>query len=123
MSTLKADTIQNTSGGAATLTKQAAAKQFMYVADTTINKSLNTSSIVDSGDYFDVNYTNSFSDANYAVATGGSQSGYTTDKGTAIGVGSFATSSRDEFATTEANAGYATGSFDFHCSMTFGDLA
>jgi len=105
------------------LTKQAAAKQFMYVADTTINESLNTSSISDAGDYFDVNYTNSFSDANYSVVTGGSQSGYTTDKGTSIGVASLAASSRDEFAMTEAHAGYATGSFDFHCSTTFGDLA
>ena len=51
MSTLKADTIQSTGGGAATLTKQEAAKAYsnndMTVPD--IRKSLNVSSIADNG--------------------------------------------------------------------------
>tara|TARA_R100001440_G_scaffold74022_1_gene99045 strand:+ start:386 stop:772 length:387 start_codon:yes stop_codon:yes gene_type:complete len=50
MSTLKADTIQSTAGGAATLTKQTAAKHFVNMdAGTTINDSFNTSSIADNG--------------------------------------------------------------------------
>ncbi|MEC8785815.1 MAG: hypothetical protein VXX33_04695 [Pseudomonadota bacterium] len=46
MSTLKADTIQSTSGGAATLTKQSAAKVFVKLsgASQTISKSFNISS-------------------------------------------------------------------------------
>jgi hypothetical protein len=51
MSVLKADTIQSTGGGAATLTKQEAAKAYsnndMTVPD--IRKSLNVSSIADNG--------------------------------------------------------------------------
>ena len=67
MSTLKADTIQNTSGGAATLTKQQAAKAYINQDEgTSIIKSFNVASLVDNatGDYI-VNLTNNMSDANY----------------------------------------------------------
>ena len=49
MSTLKADTIQNTSGGAATLTKQSAAKAWLNSDHTTnaISSSFNYSSFTD----------------------------------------------------------------------------
>ena len=49
MSTLKADTIQSTSGGAVTLTNQSAVKGFVYydMAGTSASKSLNFSSISD----------------------------------------------------------------------------
>jgi hypothetical protein len=50
MSTLKADTIQSTSGGAATLTKQEAAKaRGQHAAGTLQSGSLNHSSITDNG--------------------------------------------------------------------------
>lgn len=52
MSTLKADTIQSTSGGAATLTKQQAAKHFVWFDGNTSNaieNSFNTSSVTDTG--------------------------------------------------------------------------
>ena len=49
MSTLKADTIQSTGGGAATLTKQSAAKAYANFSATAIVKSLNFSSFVDNG--------------------------------------------------------------------------
>ena len=51
MSTLKADTIQSTGGGAATLTKQTAAKVFVKMSGATqvINKSFNVSSRSDNG--------------------------------------------------------------------------
>ena len=49
MSTLKADTIQSTGGGAATLTKQHAAKAYCSIdGDTTVNESLNIASTTDS---------------------------------------------------------------------------
>jgi len=57
MSTLKADTIQSTGGGAATLTKQTAAKAWVNFDGTTsgltIRDSLNNSSMTDhtTGDY------------------------------------------------------------------------
>lgn len=71
MSTLKADTIQNTSGGAATLTKQSAPKHFSRIdmSAGSITKSLNLSSITDYGTgAFDLSYANSFSDANYSLS-------------------------------------------------------
>jgi len=71
MSTLKADTIQSTSGGAATLTKQSANQAFVRFNGTgtlAVNKSLNHSSVTDNatGNYTPV-YTNNFSDANSCV--------------------------------------------------------
>ena len=50
MSTLKADTIQNTSGGVATLTNQYTAKQWANVdhkTDNAIDNSVNTTSLTD----------------------------------------------------------------------------
>ena len=80
MSTLKADTIQSTGGGAATLTKQSAAKHWVTIDGTgtvTALDSFNTSSVADTAQ---ARYTpaiiNAFSNANYAVgAIGLLQSG------------------------------------------------
>ena len=70
MSTLKADTIQSTGGGAATLTKQHAAKQWVNITGTgtpSANDSFNTSSITDTGTgYHTPNLTNAMGNANYA---------------------------------------------------------
>jgi hypothetical protein len=71
MSTLKADTIQNTSGGAATLTKQEAAKMYsrVNISANTVTKSLNLSSTTNYGTGSDdLNFTNSFSDALYSLS-------------------------------------------------------
>ena len=103
--------------------QQGLAKQWMSVTNTTINGSLNTSSISDGGDWLNVNYTTNMANDDYSVATGGSQSGYATNRGTAIGVSAVATSSRDEWAMTEAEAGYASGAFILHTSTMHGDLA
>lgn len=73
MSTLKADTIQNTSGGAATLTNQHAAKAFCHFNQQTpaITTSFNTASLTDSGaGYGVVNWTSAMSNANYSATTG-----------------------------------------------------
>jgi maltoporin len=71
MSTLKADTIQSTGGGAVTLTKQSAAKASLNYKGTATNSvrySFNVSSVADNttGDYT-TNFTNSMSSANYTV--------------------------------------------------------
>jgi len=73
MSTLKADTIQNTSGGAATLTKQVAAKVYISLADdmATTHKSFNVSSVDDDGTAdAGVNLTNNMSDSVYPAVLG-----------------------------------------------------
>ena len=71
MSTLKADTIQSTSGGAATLTKQQAAKAWVDYsgAGTTYNDSFNASSATDNGTGdVTLSFTSSLSNANYACS-------------------------------------------------------
>ena len=73
MSTLKADTIQSTSGGAATLTKQHAAKAWVNFAGngTSINDSLNISSLGDNATgKFTVTMSSAMDAVNYAVVTG-----------------------------------------------------
>ena len=72
MSTLKADTIQNTSGGAATLTKQHAAKAWSSLdssggSTTTQHGSFNVTSVLDDGvGQYGFNFTNSMSGATYS---------------------------------------------------------
>ncbi len=76
MSTLKADTIQNTSGGAVTLTKQSAAKAWVLYdqSNDTDRGSHNISAITDtSTGLFTLNYVNSFSDGYYATTGSGNQ--------------------------------------------------
>ena len=73
MSTLKADTIQSTGGGAATLTKQHASKMWANVAAGagSYRDSFNSSTLTDhaTGRY-GVSLTNSMSDANYCTFVG-----------------------------------------------------
>jgi|TARA_R100001460_G_scaffold47848_7_gene85740 hypothetical protein len=64
MSTLKADTIQSTSGGAATLTKQEAAKHWVNydAVDGIVDGSLNQTTLQDHGaGDFTTKFTNNFS--------------------------------------------------------------
>jgi hypothetical protein len=71
MSVLKADTIQSTGGGAATLTKQSAAKAWSNfdgdASTVSLRDSFNVSSITDNttGDYT-TNLTNSMSNADFS---------------------------------------------------------
>ena len=74
MSTLKADTIQSTGGGAVTLTNQHAAKMWLqFVMGTpTIEASFNVSSLTDTGTGdAGVNLTNAFNSATGYSLTGG----------------------------------------------------
>lgn len=69
MSTLKADTIQSTSGGASTLTNQSAAKAWGKYTQSTpaVDASFNIASIADnSAGNFTPSFTNAMSSANYA---------------------------------------------------------
>jgi len=79
MSTLKADTIQSTSGGAATLTKQEAAKHRVNLNGTgtiATRDSFNLSSAVDNTTAnYTFNLTNAHDDANYALTCSGSEPG------------------------------------------------
>jgi hypothetical protein len=81
MSTLKADTIQSTGGGAATLTKQVAAKMQYGIngSDAAIRQSLNVASTTDSGTgQYLVNVSSAFAnqmdDSGLAIMTGGGES-------------------------------------------------
>jgi|DEB0MinimDraft_3_1074331.scaffolds.fasta_scaffold194147_2 hypothetical protein len=78
MSVLKADTIQSTGGGAATLTKQHAGKawiNFDMTGTAGITKSFNISALVDAGTGQATNsFVSSFSDADYCQVLGGDYS-------------------------------------------------
>ena len=74
MSTLKADTIQSTSGGAATLTNQTAAKHLCVFDGTgtaAVDESFNNSSLTDNGTgRYAIAVTNAFTNLHF-VFTGG----------------------------------------------------
>jgi len=77
MSTLKADTIQSTGGGAATLTKQHAAKAWVHfegdAGTVSVLDGLNHASISDLGaGRYSVTFTSSFNSAYYASNVTGS---------------------------------------------------
>ena len=110
-------------GSNQTSIQQGLAKQWMSVTNTTLSDSLNTSTISDGGDWLNINYTTNMANITYSAATGGSQSGYTSNRGTAIGVSDVATNTRKEWPMTEAEAGYAGGAFILHTSAMHGDLA
>ena len=124
MSTLKADTIQSTSGGAATLTKQSAAKSFISFNGTgtvAIKGSTNVSTLTDeaTGGY-QVNFTSSMSDTNYS-----SVSSAAFDTGTIGGEVSNtrpdATSSYDHVNSLSSNNSRRDA--EFNQSAVHGDLA
>jgi hypothetical protein len=141
MSTLKADTIQSTGGGAATLTKQAAAKLFLNYdhINNTVKKSLNESSVSDDATgEFTLNFTNNFGDTIYSPSVSVAAN-RTAGRGAAIlGVGC----SSFNLINTDANGSYTTSAlkmesarlsdgssdaaaadFDRACLQIFGDLA
>lgn len=83
--TLKVDEVQNTSGGAVTLTKQYTAKAWFSMNEQTpaFNDSENFSSITDNatGDKT-VSFTSSLSDANYSVSGSNANAGTDYTRGT-----------------------------------------
>ena len=71
MSTLHTNTVETSSGGAVTLTKQSAAKVFLNFDQDApaVDGSLNITSVTDTGTgIFDPQFTNNFANVNYACA-------------------------------------------------------
>ena len=127
MSTLKADTIQSTGGGAATLTKQHAAKAWINFNQTStqaIRDSFNISSITDAatGQTSPIAFTNSMSDANFSPThfnnanTGNNHTAFGNNH--AGGCGGLATGS---FGTSSYNTGYVDAELNYNSIN--GDLA
>lgn len=134
MSTLKADTIQSTSSGAATLTKQEAAKVYISLSDDTgtTNKSFNVSSVDDDATAdAGVNLTSNMSDAVYPVVLG-IHTNLTTSGGASARVSYVNSKSASEIGLRSgyvgSSGGYieqeVTGSnFQDYELAAFGDLA
>ena len=127
MSTLKADTIQSTGGGAATLTKQHASKAWINFNQTStqaIRDSFNISSITDAatGQTSPIAFTNSMSDANFSPThfnnanTGNNHTAF--GNNFAGGCGGLATGS---FGTSSYNTGYVDAELNYNSIN--GDLA
>ncbi len=133
MSTLKADTIQSTGGGAATLTKQSAAKAWVNFNGTgtiAARDSFNLSSLTDNGtgDHT-ANFINSMSNANFmfsSTTSGDSGNyGYTFPKGPVGNEFVYATSSirsSSGFASDTSSSATAVDVHQFNVSV-HGDLA
>ena len=130
MSTLKADTIQNTSGGAATLTKQSAAKHFItYDNSQTITDSFNNSSITDVGTG---NHKYAFTN-NFATAKGYTCGGVMAWNSDQLGTYVYQVqplNSNDvltgsvEMTTVYVNSsGNSNNDYYYNCSESNGDLA
>ena len=126
MSTLKADTIQSTGGGAATLTKQAAAKAFCswgHTNHTSGIETFNIASITDTGvGDNSPNLTNNMATAE-SPATSGGTTIYGTDLSSAgLGpVGSEHTTSA--FRHISARQGTGALDNDYMVVVVHGDLA
>ena len=131
MSTLRADTIQNTSGGAVTLTNQSAAKawtrQDQRSTLSTVS-SFNFSSASDVGTgHVQISFSNNMSDANYnVVGMNGYEDGTSNEFMVAIGLRRGVPPTSSTYNTQSVNALNSTsGGTDSDNQMTavFGDLA
>ena len=131
MSTLKADTIQSTGGGAVTLTKQSAAKawtrQDQRSTLSTVS-SFNFSSATDVGTgHVQVSFNNSMSDANYnVVGMNGYEDGTSNEFMVSIGLRRGVPPTSSTYNTQSVNAlNSSSGGTDSDNQMTavLGDLA
>ena len=129
MSTLKADTIQSTGGGAATLTKQHAAKAWCNVdgtatfdsSDTEIRDSFNVDSTVDNGTGdVTVSFTNNMGNASYSVSLTAKQNDSTNASGTDTQPASLAQGS---YRIITNDASFAKADCALNFSTVHGDLA
>ena len=124
MSTLKADTIQSTGGGAATLTKQEANKMWVNYtgSDASVNDSLNVSSTTDDATGKDtVSFSNAMGNANYSATMGCSRNGATTADNQTEGFFAIATGSIKINTMRADNGAYAD--FSVVTMQISGDLA
>ena len=123
MSTLKADTIQSTGGGAATLTKQHAAKHWlnMFGDDASIRDSFNTSSTNDDATgKKTVNLTTSHNSADFAPVTSVGET--ISSAGNRASTASPTDSNTYLFYTSSSNSGSYNDN-DYQTAATHGDLA
>jgi len=139
MSTLKADTIQNTSGGAATFTKQEAIKargtvnHYSTGAEiNTITSSFNFASYTDNAaEDFSITYTNNMSSTPYTLTTGvySNDDSYIRNIGPNDTSGSYGstpstmTTSGTNIHGVYAGANYGTGFNPYNALIITGDLA
>ncbi len=129
MSTLKADTIQSTSGGAATLTKQSATKVWLNLNGTgtiATRDSFNVSGVVDNGTgNYTTSFISSFDDANYSHAhtniTDSGQFGLTTNTSFSQATGSI--QQRNGYWSGVSSENGSSGDVDYFYIQEFGDLA
>ena len=126
MSTIKANTIETSSGGAVTLTKQSAAKFWIMFNGTNTpaaNDSFNAASITDNGTgEYDHNLTSSMGSANYAKTYGGTA---TTSDSHMKHYGSVEASSTSSILKTHSchnSDGTQRDEADY-CATVHGDLA
>ena len=129
MSTLKADTIQNTSGGAATLTKQQAAKVVCTfngsASGATVRTRFNVSSTDDdaTGQY-GVNFTSAMSGTEFtAVGSNIGDSGTTYRVGGVVSALSANTTSSINFSSAETEGSIAYTDYTHINTVVHGDLA
>ena len=126
MSTLRADTIQSTGGGAATLTKQTTAKSnlnFNGTGTIAVRGSFNVSSITDRGTgQFTHTFVNSMSSATDFTGTGCAQDTYPDNDGRNRMVSSWPFSASSAYANSFDTGGNADDCA-YISSVIFGDLA
>ena len=128
MSTLKADTIQNTSGGAVTLTKQHAAKAYSTYNNATSTEGLNISSVTDNGTGDStLNFTSAFGTTTYAFSSGNRDvSGGPSRGHTGNHVDGTKTASACQLQTSYGSTSAANGAaadYNEHYAVFHGDLA
>ena len=126
MSTLKADTIQNTSGGAATLTKQSASKAFISFDGTgtvSIDVSFNVSTLTDHGSAeYSITYTSNINTSNHPITGSNVGSSETNFYSYICSTGVAQTTSVDRIHSVHNN-GSANNDQDPVHLVTNGDLA
>jgi len=128
MSTLKADTIQSTGGGAATLTKQSATKAWLNLNGTgtiAARDSFNISSITDTntGKYAPV-MTSAMSNTNYSLASYENQhsgESFYAGGGSGLGINAFVTTTASTYDLLSYSNAYVDSKYVY--SQVFGDLA
>ena len=126
MSTLKADTIQNTSGGAVTLTNQQAAKALCNLDGTgtiAIRASFNISSVTDNATAKYVHsFTNSFTDVNNITAGLNNQANNNNNNNRYVSLPGYASASQVETWGIRGD-NLAQEDSEFLQIVTHGDLA
>ena len=126
MSTLKADTIQSTSGGAATLTKQSASKAFISFDGTgtvSIDVSFNVSTLTDHGSAeYSITYTSNINTSNHPITGTNVGSSETNFYSYICSTGIAQTTSVDRIHSVQNN-GSANNDQDPVHLVTNGDLA